>query len=274
MERSDGHHQRGRGKLDDTNPRIPTVRKTPNDSQKARKIRIKAPLYRMINNDLYRKTYLSTWIRCVRPTQAKSIIKEIHQGSCRMHAGPRSVVSKITKLGYYWPSMHSDAKTLIQRREACQIHLSIQRKLKHEMKSITSAWSFSQWGIDIVRPLPLAPGGARFGTPHIVISDNRKQFAEGTFPVFCQKLGILQAFTSVYHQANEHVRVNNRDIVKGMNLVYGSEAVVPIEISMETKRIKEFEARQNEKKCREDLDILEEKRKIASIREAYYKQNL
>ncbi|GJX38548.1 hypothetical protein Tco_0251851 [Tanacetum coccineum] len=53
-----------------------------------------------------------------------------------------------------------------------------------------------------------------------------------------------------------------------------SKAVVPIEISVETKRIKEFEVRQNEKRRREDLDILEERREIASIREAYYKQKL
>ncbi|GJX07154.1 putative reverse transcriptase domain-containing protein [Tanacetum coccineum] len=30
------------------------------------------------------------------------------------------------------------------------------------MTSITSVWPFSQWGIDIVGPLPIAPGGARF----------------------------------------------------------------------------------------------------------------
>ncbi|GJS19240.1 hypothetical protein Tco_0447872 [Tanacetum coccineum] len=58
------------------------------------------------------------------------------------------------------------------------------------------------------------------------------------------------------------------------SLVYGSEAVVLIEISVETKRIKEFEVRQNEKRRREDLDILEERMEIASIREAHYKQKL
>ncbi|GKA50592.1 hypothetical protein Tco_0743665 [Tanacetum coccineum] len=56
--------------------------------------------------------------------------------------------------------------------------------------------------------------------------------------------------------------------------VYDSKVVVPIEISVETKRIKEFKVRQNEKRHREDLDILEERREIASIREAYYKQKL
>ncbi|GJR56516.1 reverse transcriptase domain-containing protein [Tanacetum coccineum] len=50
--------------------------------------------------------------------------------------------------------------------------------------------------------------------------------------------------------------------------------VVPIEISVETKRIKEFKARQNDKRRREDLDILEEQKETASIRKAHYKQKL
>ncbi|GJX53173.1 synaptobrevin, longin-like domain protein [Tanacetum coccineum] len=97
----------------------------------------------MIDDKLYRKSYLSPWLRCVGPIQANGIIHEIHQGSCGMHVGPQSVVSNIMKLGYYWPSMHNDAKELIQRCEAYQIYSSIPRKPKQEMTSITSAWPFS-----------------------------------------------------------------------------------------------------------------------------------
>ncbi|GJU85717.1 reverse transcriptase domain-containing protein [Tanacetum coccineum] len=116
----------------------------------------------MIPIQEYLQSYLSPWLRCVGETQAKSIIQEVHQGSCGMHAGPRSVMSKILRLGYYWPSMHKDAKGLIQRCETFQIHSLIPRKPKQEMTSIMSAWPFSQWGIDIVGPFPIAPGGARF----------------------------------------------------------------------------------------------------------------
>ncbi|GJR22194.1 reverse transcriptase domain-containing protein [Tanacetum coccineum] len=49
-------------------------------------------------------------------------------------------------------------------------------------------------------------GKIRMGTYSVQIwkaSDNGKQFAKGTFPVFCKKLRTLQAFTFVYHpQAN------------------------------------------------------------------------
>ncbi|GJV73545.1 reverse transcriptase domain-containing protein [Tanacetum coccineum] len=72
------------------------------------------------------------------------------------------VVLKIMKLGYYWPSMHIDAKAQIQRCEACQIHSPVPRNPKQEMTSIILAWPFSWWGIDIVGPLLMALGGARF----------------------------------------------------------------------------------------------------------------
>nr|GEV33696.1 reverse transcriptase domain-containing protein [Tanacetum cinerariifolium] len=113
------------------------------DPQKARKPRIKTLLYRIMDGKLYRRSYVSPWLRCVGETQAKRIIQKVHQGSCGMHAGPRSVVSKIIRLGYYWSSMHKDAKGLIWRCETCQIHSPIPKKLKQEMTSIMSTWPLS-----------------------------------------------------------------------------------------------------------------------------------
>ena len=43
---------------------------------------------------------------------------------------------------------------------------------------------------------------------------------------------------------------------------------------METERVMNFEASKNEEQIRENLDLLEERREIASIREAAYKQKL
>ncbi|GJU44619.1 reverse transcriptase domain-containing protein [Tanacetum coccineum] len=58
------------------------------------------------------------------------------------------------------------------------------------------------------------------------------------------------------------------------SLVYGSEAVILIEISVQTKLVQDFDHKENEKRRQEDLDILEEKREMASIKEAHYKQKL
>ena len=116
----------------------------PEDPKLARKVRIKAPQYRLIGEYLYRRSFLSPWLRCVGPKQAANIIYEVHEGSCSLHAGPRSVVSKIMKLWYYWPSMHMDAIEIIHKCEACQIHSKVPRLPKQDMTSVTSAWPFSQ----------------------------------------------------------------------------------------------------------------------------------
>nr|GEW04094.1 reverse transcriptase domain-containing protein [Tanacetum cinerariifolium] len=66
---------------------------------KTRTIKIKARRYTMVNGVLYRKLFLKPWLRCVGPTQAKYLVKEIYERSCSMHSGPRSVVAKAISLG-------------------------------------------------------------------------------------------------------------------------------------------------------------------------------
>ncbi|XP_071731112.1 uncharacterized protein [Rutidosis leptorrhynchoides] len=134
----------------------------PEDKNEASKIRIKAPSYKMMNGALYRRSFLTSWLRCVGPKQATVIIQEMHAGICGLHAGPRSIVAKIIGLGYYWPTMHHDATIVLQTCESCQIYSNIPRLLKQELVSVTSAWPFMKWGIDIVRPINDTPGSPRF----------------------------------------------------------------------------------------------------------------
>lgn len=117
----------------------------PKDLRLARKVRIKAPQYKIMGDNLYRRSFLSPWLRCVGPKQASNNIREIHEGSCSLHVGPGSIVSKIIKLGYYRPSIHRDAVEIIHKCKACQIHAKVPRLPKQDMTSVTSAWPFCQW---------------------------------------------------------------------------------------------------------------------------------
>nr|GEY88718.1 reverse transcriptase domain-containing protein [Tanacetum cinerariifolium] len=94
----------------------------PRDKKDARKLRLKARQYELIEGVLYRRSFLTPWLRCVGPLQAEYVMREIHEGSCSMHAGPRSVVAKSIRLGYYWPTMHKDACDMIRKCSDCQIH--------------------------------------------------------------------------------------------------------------------------------------------------------
>nr|GEV39818.1 reverse transcriptase domain-containing protein [Tanacetum cinerariifolium] len=61
----------------------------PGDKKEARKLRLKARQYELMEGILYMRSFLTPWLRCVGPLQAEYVIREILKGSCSMHAGPR-----------------------------------------------------------------------------------------------------------------------------------------------------------------------------------------
>ncbi|GJY23977.1 reverse transcriptase domain-containing protein [Tanacetum coccineum] len=226
----------------------------PEDKKKARVVRRKASRYTVINGTLYKKSFLGPWLRCVGPLQANYVLREIHEGSCSMHSGPRSVVAKAIRTGYYWPTMHADARKLIRECNDCQIHRPVPRNPQQNLTPITSPWPFYKWGIDIAGPFPEGPGKVkflivaidyftkwieakpvatitgnqvkkfvwdnivcRFGLPGEIVSDNGKQFCENPFKDWCEKLSIRQCFASVKHpQTNGLVERANRSLGEGI----------------------------------------------------------
>ena len=41
------------------------------------------------------------YLKCIDEEEAKYILKKIHEGICSNHAGPRSLVGKVIKIGYF-----------------------------------------------------------------------------------------------------------------------------------------------------------------------------
>ncbi|GJW57918.1 reverse transcriptase domain-containing protein [Tanacetum coccineum] len=319
----------------------------PAERKKARAIKRKSQRFAIINGILYKKSFLGPWLRCVGPSQANYVLREIHEGSCSMHAGTRSVVAKALRIGYYWPTMHKDARALIKACQECQVHKPVPRNPQERLNPITSPWPFYKWGIDIAGPFPEGPGKVkflivamdyftkwieakpvatitgnqvkkfvwenivcRFGLPGEIISDNGKQFRDNPFKDWCEKLCIQQHFASVKHpQTNGLVERANRSLGEGIkarlgkdnknwmeevshvlwahrtmiktsngdtpfSLTYGTEAVIPAEIRMPTFRTKEVDVTKNDEALEINLELLEEKREQAAIREAKSKRQM
>ncbi|GJS00710.1 reverse transcriptase domain-containing protein [Tanacetum coccineum] len=213
-----------------------------------------------------------------------------------MHAGIRSVVAKDLRTGYYWPTMHKDARALIGACQDCQVHRPIPRNSQQKLTPITSPWPFCKWGIDIAGPFPEGP--------RELISDNGKQFRDNPFKDWCKKLCIRQRFASVKHpqtnglveRANRslgegikarldassknwmeeisHVLWAHRTMIKSSNgdtpfsLTYGTQAVILAEIGMPTLRTATVDMVENDEALEINLDLLEERREQAAIREA------
>ncbi|GKA54145.1 reverse transcriptase domain-containing protein [Tanacetum coccineum] len=264
----------------------------------------------MINRVLYRKSFLGPRLRCIGPLQANYVLREIHEGSCSMHAGTRSVVAKALQIGYYWPTMHKDARALIW---ACKDCLG---KVKFLIVAIDY---FTKW-IE-AKPVATITGNqvkkfvwdnivCRFGLPGEIISDNGKQFRYNPFKDWCEKLCIRQHFASVKHlQANglveranksigegikarldarskdwmeelSHVLWAHRTMIKSSNedtpfsLTYGTEAVIPADIDMPTLRTMEVDVMRNDEALEINLDLLEQKREQTTNREAKSKRKM
>nr|GEV17560.1 reverse transcriptase domain-containing protein [Tanacetum cinerariifolium] len=218
-----------------------------------------------------------------RPLQADYVIKEIHEGSCNMHAGPRSVVAKALRLGYYWPTMHRDARDMIRTCNDCQIHRPVTRSPQKPLTPITALWPFYKWGIDIAGPFPEGP--------REIVSNNNKQFSDNPFKDWCDKLNITRRFASVKHpQSNGLVERANQSLREGIkalleegnknwveelfhvlwahctmiksshgdtpfSLTYGTKAVIPAEIRMPTYRTAAVDVVNKDEELRINLDL-------------------
>ncbi|GKB09071.1 reverse transcriptase domain-containing protein [Tanacetum coccineum] len=132
------------------------------DVKKARAVRRKSQRFAIINGTLYKKSFLGPWLRYVGPLQANYVLREIHEGSCSMQAGTRSVMAKALRIGYYWPTMHKDTRSQIRACQVCQIHKPVPRNPQQKLTPITSPWPFYKWGIDIAGPFPEGPGKVKF----------------------------------------------------------------------------------------------------------------
>ncbi|KAI3732913.1 hypothetical protein L1987_64125 [Smallanthus sonchifolius] len=83
------------------------------DKGEARKLRLEALQYEMIGDVMYRKSYLGPSMKCVDEEEASYIVREIHEGICGLHGGPKTIVAKEMKAGYYWPNMYRETVLLI-----------------------------------------------------------------------------------------------------------------------------------------------------------------
>ena len=75
----------------------------PQNTEEAKKVRKRAARFTILNDALYKRSFSMPYLKCVDEEEAKYILDEIHEGLCRDHVGPRSLVSKVIRICYFWP---------------------------------------------------------------------------------------------------------------------------------------------------------------------------
>ena len=93
--------------------------KLPQGRDKARKLRIKSARYILMEEVLYKRGFSQPYLRCLVPDEANYVLREVHEGACSNHSGTRSLVHKVVRAGYYWPTVQADAKAYVKVCDQC-----------------------------------------------------------------------------------------------------------------------------------------------------------
>ncbi|KAI9152788.1 hypothetical protein LWI28_001207 [Acer negundo] len=176
---------------------------------------------------LYRKGKSLPLLRCIHLNDASWALDEVHQGDCGNHVAGETLAYQILIKGYFWLTIHQDAKQFAQSCEACQKTAKLHHLPPGRLSSISTPYPFAIWGLDLISPLPTASGQAkhvvvaidyftrwveakalvriteekttsfakdnivyRFGTPMAIITDMGKQFENANFREFCEDRNI------------------------------------------------------------------------------------
>ena len=85
-----------------------------------RRLRIRLARYILINEMLYERGFSQPYLRCLTPDEANYVLREVHERVCGNHLGARSLVHKVIRVGYYWPTIQVDAKAYVKVCDQCQ----------------------------------------------------------------------------------------------------------------------------------------------------------
>ncbi|XP_057452766.1 uncharacterized protein LOC130744612 [Lotus japonicus] len=267
----------------------------------SRKLRHEASHYTLVAGQLYRRSHTHPMLACVPEDQIERIISEIHEGVCASHIGASSLAVKVLRAGFYWPTLRTDCKRYAKKCEKCQLFADFHKAPPAELTTMVALWPFAMWGVDLVGPFPEARsqtrfilvavdyftkwieaevltsiGAAkiksfywrklvcRFGIPSVIVSDNGTQFGRAGDPAEVLVGGASPDKWSggIREQSN----------IERASLVYGEDAMIPVELSKDTWRVAIFNEEENEANLKASLDLLPEVREEAHLREAVVKQ--
>ena len=92
----------------------------PDEKEAARKLKVWAARFVLIKDVLYKRGFSRLYLRCLGNEEVDYVMREVHEGVCGNHSGSRSLVHKLVRAGYYWPSMQKGAEAYVKTCNKCQ----------------------------------------------------------------------------------------------------------------------------------------------------------
>ncbi|GAA0155145.1 hypothetical protein LIER_12940 [Lithospermum erythrorhizon] len=138
--------------------RSPTVKflttgELPGDKIESRKLQNRShkfQKFQIFQGELYKASKLGPLLFCIPENKIQKTLFEVHEGDCRHYIRGKSLVLKITRAGYFWPTMMNDSLEYMKKCDSCQKMKAIPRQPVAEMTPVLCPTPFAMWGIDLV----------------------------------------------------------------------------------------------------------------------------
>ena len=98
----------------------------PPNSDEAKQIKKQAAQFTVLNNKLYKRGFSQPYLRCVEEEEAKYVLEEVHEVICGDYMEAKSLVRKIMRAGYFWPTMQQDTANFVKKCDSCQRYGNVQ----------------------------------------------------------------------------------------------------------------------------------------------------
>jgi hypothetical protein len=87
---------------------------------KSERIMCKSRIYHLIDGILYRQGANGMMKKCISREEGIQLLEDMHKGVCGSHSSLRSIVKKVYKHEFYWPTAKDDAMEVIKKCKDCQ----------------------------------------------------------------------------------------------------------------------------------------------------------
>ena len=112
-----------------------------------------------MDNTLYHREVDSILRRCLTHEEAKVMLNDCHKGACGGHLSGISIAQKISREGYFWPSIFKYCVNAVKKCHPFQVFAHNMRSHLALLHPIIIVGPFTKWGIDFMDCNPSSAGG-------------------------------------------------------------------------------------------------------------------
>eukprot|EP00253_Pinus_taeda_P028834 PITA_28834 len=253
----------------------------------ARTIKLREARYCINENLLYWRDPSGVLLRCLDKEQSIEVMQQFHSSMCGGHHHWKTTAHKILRVGYYWPSLFSDVFSFVK---SCDRWILVATDYFTKWIEAIPTRNADH---NVVMKFLTENIFTRSGCPHKLVTDNAAAFRAKELVDMCNSMGIkLIHSTSYYPQGNGLAESFNKSLIRiiktllednkknwhsklkyalwadrvtikrstgnsPFKLVYGTEAIFPIQLTLPVAQFLQEERNEEEDMAKRITDLAE-----------------